>query len=48
MSDRKVKGPQGQQELYDFDDGEIKDAVVKLVEELKNKNITVKDTKFWI
>ena len=48
MSDRKVKGPQGQQELYDFDDGEIKDAVVKLVEELKNKSITVKDTKFWI
>jgi len=48
MSDRNVEGPQGQQELYDFKDSEIKQTVAKLIKELKKKNISVKDTKFWI
>lgn len=48
MSERNVKGLQGQQELYDFEDAEIKDTVVRLVGELSKKGITVNDTKFWI
>ena len=48
MSERNMKGPQGQQELYDFKDDEIKNAVAKLVRELKNQNISPEGIKFWL
>lgn len=44
--DRKIAGPQNQTELYDFDDGEIKDIVKTIVDNVDNS--VVKLVKFYI
>ena len=48
MSEHHVDGPQGQLELYDFKDNEIKQTIETLVKELKRRNISIKEKKLWI
>ena len=47
MKSRHAPGPQGQKELYNFKDCEIRQAVQQFKKELSHKGITTKHIEFW-
>jgi len=48
LAEHHVKGPQGQRELYNLKDADIKVAVGHITQELKRRGISIKNTKLWL